>query len=217
MHNHSSWGSSAHCTLLSGLASWWSLAPFSQCQTDTEADWVHLINHFDHWYFLTILWQLLKAKSWYTFNWNVQNHFLIFLPLICVLWVRLYLQISTAGTSLGSLVGSHTLCFLCRSVSWSDLSWSLWCSSLPILCRSPQPPHWPPCGASRSLYLNPADSNKHIHHCGLLPSRWTAVKTKTLWRSYCYNITVPDESKHLATSANIPFLELMQCRQRKTT
>lgn len=139
--------------------------------------------------------------------------FLIFLPLFCFLWVRPHQHISPAGTSLGSLVGSHTLCFLCRSVSWSDLSWSLWCSSLPILCRSPQPPHQPPCWASRSLYLNPADSNKHIHHCSPLPSRWTAVKTKTLWRSYCYNETVPDEWEHLIASPSVPFLELMRWRR----
>lgn len=106
-------------------------------------------------------------------------------------------------------MGSHAQCFLCRSVSWSDLSWSLWCSSLPILCSCPQPPHQPPRWAPRSLYLNPADSNKHIHHCCFLPSRWTAVKTKALWRS-CYNETVSWSSvkasgylcKHLVSWAN---------------
>lgn len=78
------------------------------------------------------------------------------------------------------------LCVSCVDQS-AYLIWSLWCSSVPILCRCLKPllqtPHWAP----RGLYLNPADSNKQTEHCSLLPSRWTAVKTKKpplvpLWR-----------------------------------
>lgn len=76
------------------------------------------------------------------------------------------------------------LCVSCVD-QWADLIWADPSDALlsPILCRCSQMPHWPPWWASGGLYLNPADSNKHIHHRRPLPSRLTAVKTKSLWRS----------------------------------
>ena len=135
-------------------------------------------------------WPDLQPKSTKAFP----DGFFFFFCTRCVVyvfpWVRLYQQISTAGTAFGSLVSSHARCFLCRSVSWAELSWSLWCSSLPILCRYPQPGDRPPRWASRSLHLNPAVSYKHIYHCWLLQNRWTAIKTKTFSRRYCPTETV---------------------------
>lgn len=192
VYTHSSWDSSAYCTLLSGLNQLMDLSLFSQCQTDIKVDGVA------HTSAITLIIEpLCKATCRRDFTSWVPNIPSVFL------FVRFYQQISTTGASLDSLVGSHARCFLCRSVSWAELSWSLWCSSFPILCRYPQPGDWPPRWASRSLYLNPADSNKHIHHCCLLPNRWTAVKTKNLSRSY--NETVSGWIK--ASASNIKFFK----------
>lgn len=83
------------------------------------------------------------------------------------------------------------LCVSCVD-QWADLIWADPSDALlsPILCRCSRMPHWPPWWASGGLYLNPADSNKHIHHRRPLPSRLTAVKTKSLWRSDTVSTTV---------------------------
>lgn len=76
------------------------------------------------------------------------------------------------------------LCVSCVD-PWADLIRADPSDALlsPILCRCSRMLHWPPWWAPGGLCLNPADSNKHIHHRRPLPGRLTAVKTKSLWRS----------------------------------
>lgn len=71
-------------------------------------------------------------------------------------------QVSTPGTILWAPWWVPMLC-----VSCVDQGDELIPLMLPILCRYPWPPWWAP----RSLYLNPADSNKHIHCCCPLHNR----------------------------------------------
>lgn len=101
------------------------------------------------------------------------------------------------------------LCVSCVD-QWADLIWADPSDALlsPILCRCSWMPHWPPWWASGGLYLNPADSNKHIHHRRPLPSRLTAVKTKSLWRSETVTARQFSEVKPLNASANIFLLKL---------
>lgn len=98
--------SSTSLTFISGLTDWCKRTSFSQCQTDTEAD---LINHFDH--------------SCSVLNFGPISVKSIFgSQTICVKvlsWMRLYQQIVKSSSD--SPVASRALCFLCRSVSLSDL------------------------------------------------------------------------------------------------
>lgn len=96
------------------------------------------------------------------------------------------------------------LCVSCVN-QWADLIWADPSDAplSPILCRCSRMPHWPPRWASGGLYLNPADSNKHIHHCRPLPGRLTAVKTKSLWRSDTVSATQFSEVEPPNASANI--------------
>lgn len=124
-----------------------------------------------------VIFLLLKATHWPDFSPKVQKHFQIFFfffswCILCVFpWVRLYQQISTAGTTLGSPVSSHAQCFLCRSVSWAELSWADPSDaplSSPFFADTHSRGDWPPRWASRSLHLNPAVS--YITHIPLPPS-----------------------------------------------
>lgn len=112
-----------------------------------------------HSVFLTFFfWQIFKATNTSKFPdfiffvkpdtscmSSVDSGFISRLPLQGLVW--------------GSLVGSHALCFLCRSVSWAEL--------IPLMLPSP---HSSADRAGRSttlvsleklVSLNPADSNKH--------------------------------------------------------
>lgn len=112
----------------------------------------------------------------------------------------------------GPVLAPRWVPMLCASCvdQWADLIWADPSDALlsPILCRCSRMPHWPPWWASGGLYLNPADSNKHIHHRRPLPSRLTAVKTKSLWRSETVTARQFSEVKPPNASANIFLLKL---------
>lgn len=194
---------------------WWSLALFRQCQTDIDLDREHLINHFDHWcsVFLTFLWQPFKvtnislAQKYKSISWNVCKK----PDTSCVFFLlSLYQQISTAGTSLGSLVGSHALCFLCRSVSWAEL--------IPLMLLSPpffadthsQEIDHPgePQEACISILLIATNTNTHT--AAVFSPTDGLLSKQRLSRGATVTIKpFPDERKHPITAANIPFLELV--------
>lgn len=100
------------------------------------------------------------------------------------------------GPVCGSLVGSHALCFLCRSVSWAEL--------IPLMLPSPhslqiEPGDWPPRWAPRSLYLNPADSNKHTNTTAFHPADGLLSKQRLSGGDTVALKLFPDEWRHQFT------------------
>lgn len=153
--DHSSWDSRQQCTLY--LAQWTD----QPCSVSSVSDW----------YWTTVGWSACYQSLWsllpcvfkllgdsFLKPQTALSLFVKFLLktwwiLYVSSWVMLYQQVSTSGTSLGSLVSSHALCVLCRSVGWAELSWADPSDAplLPILCRYPQLGQWPPWWAPKRL------------------------------------------------------------------